>query len=363
MQIAQASEMIRERLKGSDLKTAVHRGLKSFIFARTALYQAESLVGPVIELFIMRRRPRLPIDDPILFKSARMRLMKLLNDDLERIERGVYPASVLMPENPVKHFLRFPAMFKEGIAMARRRNEKNAHGFSEEAKELLNELPEYYRRNFHFQGDGYLSEKSAELYEHQVEVLFVGAADAMRRLIIQPLKDRFGDTNGEGLTFLELGAGTGRATKFVRLAFPKAKIIALDLSAPYLKRAQKQLKRFPRHDFIEADAAQLPLVSESVDAVYSVFMFHELPQKERERVIREAMRVLKPGGFHGLVDSLQKGDAPEFDQALDQFPKDFHEPFYKNYAAHPMEEILGENGVRNVRHDLGFFSKVVWGEK
>ena len=39
-------------------------------------------------------------------------------------------------------------------------------------------LPDYYRQNFHFQSDGWLSDHSAALYDTQVEVLFTGAADA-----------------------------------------------------------------------------------------------------------------------------------------------------------------------------------------
>ncbi len=43
-------------------------------------------------------------------------------------------------------------------------------------------LPEYYGRNFHYQTEGYLSEESAELYEHQTEILFMGTLGLMRRL-------------------------------------------------------------------------------------------------------------------------------------------------------------------------------------
>ena len=45
----------------------------------------------------------------------------------------------------------------------------------------LSAFPDYYLRNFHYQTGGYLSERSAKLYDQQVEVLFIGSADAMRR--------------------------------------------------------------------------------------------------------------------------------------------------------------------------------------
>ena len=44
-------------------------------------------------------------------------------------------------------------------------------------------------RNFHHQTDGYLSDFSASIYDLQVEILFNGSADSMRRRIIKPIKD------------------------------------------------------------------------------------------------------------------------------------------------------------------------------
>ena len=57
-------------------------------------------------------------------------------------------------------------------------------------KNIDNEnYPNYYLRNFHHQTDGYLSDFSASIYDLQVEILFNGSADAMRRRIIKPLKE------------------------------------------------------------------------------------------------------------------------------------------------------------------------------
>lgn len=47
-------------------------------------------------------------------------------------------------------------------------------------------FPDYYLQNFHHQTDGYLSDHSAALYDLQVEILFNGAADPMRRRLLKP---------------------------------------------------------------------------------------------------------------------------------------------------------------------------------
>lgn len=343
--------------------------LESFAYpyatARSLLYTTERLLAPIIDIAILHRKPELPFENAELFKDVRRSLEAILKKDVENIRAGIYPIDVLKPENPWRHIARLPKMFREGIEIARRRREHASNEFSETAKGLLQDqdVPDYYKRNFHFQGDGYLSHQSAELYEHQVEILFAGAADAMRRMIIAPMKRHFNNSDGEGLRFLEIGAGTGRATRFVRLAFPKAKIVAVDLSSPYLKKAQSELKSFARHDFVEAGGEKLPFKNETFDAVYSVFLFHELPFAVRKEVILENLRVLKGGGFYGLVDSIQKGDWPEFDSSLAGFPVEFHEPFYANYIKHPMESLLEAEKLNNIGVEKGFFSKCVTATK
>jgi ubiquinone/menaquinone biosynthesis C-methylase UbiE len=297
------------------------------------------------------------------FKRIREALTDLLKNDSRNIREGLYPVSVLMPESPKRHLKRLPVLALDGLSLYLRRRSGKTQEFSQRARDLLEGLPRYYQRNFHFQTDGYLSRRSAEIYEHQVEMLFGGSADAMRRLLLQPLRARFGMGDGKGLNFLEVGAGTARTTRFVRLAYPKARIVTTDLSAPYLKVAQKKLADLDRVDFVQADAAELPFQDGHFDAVYSTFLFHELPEEARRDVVCEARRVLKPGGLLVWVDSLQQGDVPALDAALVRFPKQFHEPYYRNYIETKMEPMMEEEGFRGTLTRYGFFSKVCWAQK
>lgn len=296
-------------------------------------------------------------------KLIQHELNEIIKRDSRNIRQGLYPISVLKPESPLAHMRRFPKLLADGLGLYWRRLNGRTTQFSQNAKDYLDELPRYYRRNFHFQTDGYLSEHSAELYEHQVEMLFSGAADAMRRMIIPPLRKHFDTKDGKGLTFLEIGAGVGSATRFVRLAFPKAKIVALDLSDPYLHKARERLSRYSRIDYVQGDGADLPFESSHFDAVYSVFLFHELPLEARKAVLEESKRVLKPGGFIGLVDSIQAHDNAELKPVMTEFPHNFHEPFYRNYIENPMEGLLRDTTFVQVESDHAFFSKVCWGKK
>ena len=328
--------------------------------ARSGVFLAESL--PLLALQNAIAGTSVGSSPPAGLQEALLReLRSLVERDATNIAEGLYPLSVLAMDAPLGHAFRYAWLLADSIGVAFRRRGKKPREFAGPAEDLLDEVPEYYRRNFHFQTDGYLSESSAELYEHQVEILFRGLGDAMRRLIVPPFAEHFGRDGGRGLHFLELGAGCGTATRFVAQVFPEARITALDLSPPYLKKARVRLAEFDRLGFVEGDAAELDFREQCFDGVFSVFMFHELPLAERRRVLSEARRVLKPGGLLGIVDSLQLGDVPELDWTLDQFPRQFHEPYYRNYARQPLEELLEEAGFDPARMsvDTGFVSKRV----
>jgi ubiquinone/menaquinone biosynthesis C-methylase UbiE len=49
----------------------------------------------------------------------------------------------------------------------------------------------------------------------------------------------------------------------------------------------------------------------------NIFMFHELPPAVRRTVFRECARFLKPGGRFVPVDSVRRGDRPDYDGLLD----------------------------------------------
>jgi ubiquinone/menaquinone biosynthesis C-methylase UbiE len=331
----------------------------AFSLARSAHYLAQNLTLPILERVVGQHRP----------PSAEMReqlieiigeVLKLLKKDAQNIADGVYPLKVLRPESPGPHFVRWLQIIYDGLALSKRRRDKNAHDFSVEAQKHFADVPAYFRRNFHFQTGGYLTKKSAELYEHQVQILFIGAADAMRRMIIPPMKEVYSG-DGKGLRFLEIAAGTGVLSKFVKMAYPKAHITVTDISEPYLAKARQELG-VRGFDFVRAAGEDLPFKDRSFDVVYSCFLFHELPLKIRKEVLHEAHRVLKPQGVFGFVDSLQKTDT-KFLWALKQFPADFHEPFYKNYTEHDMTGLMKAAGLPVIFSEAQFFAKALLGQK
>jgi len=286
-------------------------------------------------------------------------LLEVVLRDAERAAKGAFPTSLIFPENPKRYLSLFPAVFLDALKIHQRRMKGEWDAFSEEAKIQGEALPKYFKRNFHFQTDGYLSAQSASLYDHQVEILFAGAAAAMRRMCLLPLTPMGGDSRKSPLKILEISAGTGATTRMLAKTFPHAQIVVTDISSPYLDSARERLKMFSNLDFQVVDATQLPFAEESFDAVVSVFLFHELPLDERKKVISEAKRVLKNRGVVSIVDSLQLGDISDFDVFLKDFPKNYHEPFFNDYIKNPLEDILAENAFQMTSQETGFFAKAI----
>ena len=219
-------------------------------------------------------------------------------------------------------------------------------------------LPEYYRQNFHFQSDGWLSEHSAAIYDTQVEVLFTGAADVMRRRAMKPIADWLAGRNQRTLRGLDVGCGTGRLLAFLHDAWPGIRWTGLDLSPPYLAEARRLIGRTARVKLIEGAAERLPFEDASLDLAVSSFLLHELPPDVRRAALAEMARVLKPDGLAVIVDSIQKGDQPSWDGLLDLFPHYFHEPYYAEYANGSVAAWAEAAGVKPIDSERAFLSKV-----
>lgn len=331
--------------------------LKAYQHLRSGVYFVESLPLIGVNYLLKNKKDRYAVsqtDIDYLTKSVD----KLFKHDSQCIEEGIYPASVLSPGNPLTHFKNLNKVYMDVVKVAYRRLNKKTKSFSKTAQKFAEDLPEYYQRNFHFQTDGYLGETSAQIYDHQVELLFKGTAHAMRRLFLKDMKRHFGTRSNKKIHILEIAVGTGSATEFLAKTFPEAKITCLDLSPTYIKVAQDNLKKYPNIDFVQGLGEDLHFKDEAFDAVVSVYLFHELPREIREKVITELLRVLKKGGYMGIVDSIQMNDDPKLNWTIQEFPKDFHEPFYKNYIDTPMENIVPMQ-AELTRKRIGFLTKAL----
>lgn len=284
-------------------------------------------------------------------------MAELFRRDLMNAEHGLYPLPRDHDGGPLGLIRRSRKFLADVPVAAERRAKKSGREvFTEETKGTL---PGYFLQNFHYQTGGYLTEDSAELYDTQVEVLFTGSANAMRRQALVPLYDFVRGRDQRKLRLLDVACGTGRFLRFVKDAYPRLPVTGLDLSAAYIAETERHLRRSSAVSALTANAEAIPLKDGSQDVVTCIYLYHELPPKVRRTVAGEIARVLKPGGRLIFIDSLQFGDAEGYDGLLELFPVRFHEPFFSTYVEEDLGEIFGTHGLQRISSTNAFLSKVV----
>jgi ubiquinone/menaquinone biosynthesis C-methylase UbiE len=241
-----------------------------------------------------------------------------------------------------------------------RRARKN--GFDELPAESA-DYPRYYRRTFHFQTDGYLSAESAKLYDIQVQLLFGGTANAMRRQALPPLVRELRWRERARTRVLDVACGTGSVLRMMAASLPGVHLFGLDLSPHYIAHARRALADVSPLSLVVENAEGLPFVDGYFDAVTNVFLMHELPPRTRDRVLAEIHRVLAPGGLFVLADSIQLSDAPLLRRHLEMFPQQLHEPFYGQYIGDDLLARLTRAGFSVREVTQAFLTKVVVASK
>jgi len=273
------------------------------------------------------------------------------------VAAGLYPAMEDGPADPVRAIRRTADFIADAMAVEARRRRGDG---AEVRAEAPSSYPAYYRQNFHFQSGGWFTAESAGRYEAQVEALFAGTAGAMRRRALSLLARAWRTRDHRGLLVLDLACGAGAFLHDLAAAFPRARLIGADLSPAYLGAARAAA---PSAAFVQAKAEQLPFADVSLDALTSVYLFHELPPKVRTAAAAEIARVLKPRGVFALADSIQPADEPRLARLLEAFPAYFHEPYYAGYARTDLTALFAGAGLRLVSEDAAFLTKAMLFEK
>jgi ubiquinone/menaquinone biosynthesis C-methylase UbiE len=138
----------------------------------------------------------------------------------------------------------------------------------------------------------------------------------------------------EGASVLELACGTGILTRRLRDRLPHgARLVATDLNEAMMTYAARKFRPEEAVEWKQADAMNLPFPDESFDALVCQFGLMFVPDKER--AIREAHRVLKPGGafLFSVWDAIEQNDLAHIAHTtistfFEHDPPDFYEvPF------------------------------------
>lgn len=351
--------MSQAAVETSTSPVALARGWATRGLYLTRQLSLAAFFHPLMRVWHLALSPGARRPTALELKGLYQRYKDLLERDLANADQGLYPRELLFDYPHAEYLKQVPRGLLEFPRIYLRR-----------ARQRFDQLPpipdrqaypDYYLRTFHWQSDGWLSDRSAQLYDLSVETLFLGTADVMRRMVLPPLVQACQGV--ERPRVLDVASGTGRFLRMLHRTLPAARLYALDLSAPYLRQAAREV---PGLSVVAENAESMSLKDDSFDALSCIYLFHELPRDARRRVLAEMLRVLKPGATAVVLDSAQYDDATDSGMLryyLESFPVLYHEPYFKSYQGDLLEDAMREVGFEVRSVDAHFLSKRVVAQK
>jgi tRNA (cmo5U34)-methyltransferase len=153
------------------------------------------------------------------------------------------------------------------------------------------------------------------------------------------------------LTFLDLGAGTGAASRTILDLHPRSTAVLADFSAEMMRAGEREMQRFSgRYRYVEFDMAAggdwPAAIPAALDAVVTSMCVHHLPDERKQGLFTEIFDHLIPGGWYLNYDPVRAGDPVV--EATWQRVSDHDDPEAAARRRHrsPLDQARWDNHVR-----------------
>ncbi len=121
-------------------------------------------------------------------------------------------------------------------------------------------------------------------------------------------------------SILELGAGTGNLTTLLAERYPKATIMAVDVSAESLEACRTRLGE-DRLTYQQQDFRNLEYATHSFDLVASSISVHHLTAGEKQQLFRKIHSWLAPGGVFAYCDQHAGASEALYQRHIDNWKR------------------------------------------
>ncbi|MDA3901020.1 MAG: class I SAM-dependent methyltransferase [Spirochaetes bacterium] len=152
----------------------------------------------------------------------------------------------------------------------------------------------------------------------------------------------------EGMRILDVGAGTGYYAQRLTETMKSITIECLDTDPAMVSEIENYYGDNARIHPLLTDGVSYPIEDSSIDAAYSIALFHEL--NETQRFVSEHKRVLKPGApllvidWEKILESTTRGPSLEYRIETERVVNVLEESGFKNVTVH--RDFIYHFGVR-----------------